>query len=442
MASSASLKYGSLFGEDSPPSRSLGELAGGSGGSKAMAGTRPGLFHAGGPSATLSSNDRRYPGLFDDDVETMQPPPTATATPKAGLFADDGVANMAVTSIYNKTRAVPEAMNAQPIPSNPPEIPLSEDDESMFEMKYYEERARRIKLEARILELEKMVLSLRGQLALDACGSVGANVGSLDDLLSDVVLQSISTGRNEAGETCPEDTGTGSECRQAATVQERELARRQRHQRRPVSLTSRRLGLHSNKSFPVAPEHQFDSSSNIEDILPDLVMYETHETSHTEPTCGTTAREEISNVLSWSSDEDVKSGPSTVTGEVNSQEGVVNPQEKNIQDDAVSRRRQKAYRAALASRPTSRRLGNGRYSSARHVKPQIPAAENEPGHVGISGYEKWSESEESADGGGVSSAPMHNPENSKSRNDSIEWDSDGEQIGRRLVPCKHTLYVS
>lgn len=156
-----------------------------------------------------------------------------------------------------------------------------------------------------------------------------------------------------------------------------------------------------------------------------------------------------SSILSWSSDEDdaptIKPSASdslwnntAVNGDKKgrglpvSTDPSLSEAESRAQEEISARRRQKAYRATIGSRPTSRRLGN---SKPRTASSATNGIENNAAHgtsgakqmSSLGGFEKWSDSDEEAVQTNGQVQTVHFSQSRKSRDESFDWDSDTEE---------------
>ena len=440
MASAAApRKYGSLFDDEDPV-----PLGGGS--SRAVAassGDKAAKF------ANLFGSDttgalKKYPGLFDDDGDrgagptaSVPAPPKKSAPPK-NLFDDDDDETATAVPAPARQGGVVADRRPAPVPAGQPiagagvDDPLADDeDESMFEMKYYEERARRVKLEARILELEKTVRLLKERLGDDEDRGVNPAQPSSDEaaLVMNSPENDVSGVEEEV--LSVEQLEAASEL--AAAARERELARRQWRQRQPVSTSARRLGNSQSKLTPMSGNSSVQAMSN------DNNEEDCAAAGPVEGFAIDSRRDGIpSSVLSWSSDEDDAAQSATVApsdpvglGNAEKGEGPVDTDpirteiEIRAQEEILVRRRQKAYRAAMGARPTSRRLGS---SKPKHVHVKNTAdstlgADGAKRKSSLGGYEKWSDSDEDC-----GQEPVVQPNHRrKSREESFDWDSDTEE---------------
>lgn len=425
----ASLKYGGLF--DDEPAAAVPS-------SKGKGSAYSSLF--GDDPRNPKKQVKKYPGLFDDDTGaadvancTVPAASRKAAVPAKDLFVDDGDMTVSAAAMIASARGrsqIPPSPTANTKPSQliPVDDPAAiEDDESMFELKYYEERARRMRLETRIAELENTVLALMAQLEVKSGGSALAAVTPIAEELEAVGAKLGVADHNEealaaTGDADPHATALiledGRQRRQA------EQERRQRQQRRSASTSARRL----HGRTVVAGSGEGPVGTAALEAMP---------------------TETISSILSWSSDDDVpepaafKSCASLGNGnnvdaaipsvEETSAEGPSQFDTCGAADEATYRRRQKAYRGAMGARPTSRRLGANRLGSRQQQTGKGAGgattsqhSDNAKRKSSLGGFEKWSDSEEST--GSVHCKDQSSGHRDK-RAESLHWDSEIEDAG-------------
>ena len=421
----------------------------------------------------IATAHRRFPGLFDDDVDIKLPPgllddgvdiklPPGAASHKEYLDADKNGKISSKVSIDRGSGGTARSngeidLLRPPPPGERPQLVQDknlktvdavenqlandggdDEDESMFEMKYYEERAKRMRLESKVLELEKQIRALiklkspaeeRG-----LCDTPDMGAGEVEGSGDEVMMHADPLQRGNSQEE--EDPVLAAE---KAAAREREIARRQRLQRRPVSTSSRRLGHSIARTLPGAENLQsggagVGTGSKLESV-PEVI-------DNSEPQ-DRKSKEQVSNVLTWSSDDDDTKGKpepldSKEAVETNEPPKVEN-ELKNL-DDPAPKRRQKAYRPVSGARPTSRRLAsnrNGTKSSTNKKQSGFSGMDANPGDIhpseaqskrknSLGGYDKWSDSDESdrelAEGGVCDAGASE--ERHRTHTDSFEWDSD------------------